>query len=73
MKNDKLAKLGIVMGHMVTDAMLKAIGTGLPEAALNELWPGRTINKRCVRAIEAVLEKVNAKTAPKDKKKAGVK
>ena len=67
MKHDALAKLGIIIGHTVTHALLEAIGTGLPEAALNELWPRRTINKRALAAIEAALENANTKTAGKKK------
>ena len=71
MKNDKLAKLGIIIGHTVTDALILTIGTGLPEAALNELWPGRTINKKAMATIEAALKEVNKKTEPETKKKEG--
>ena len=69
MKKKELDKLGVIKGQMVTDDVLKAVGDKLPKAAIVELWKGRTINRRCLRAIDAAIkdaEPVKPKPAEKD-------
>ena len=49
-----LEKLGITKGHTVTAALISAAtDAGLPEAAINELWLRRTLNKQAMAAINA--------------------
>ena len=57
MSNSKLD--WIVAGQTVTDSRIaEAAKAGLPEAALAELWKGRTLNK-------AAVEKINQAKASK--------
>lgn len=52
-----LKDIGIVLGTTVTPSLIeKAKAAGLPDAALIELWPKRTINKKALAAIVAAVE-----------------
>ena len=56
MSKAELIKLGIIIGHTVTKALIKKAKTGkLPDAAMSELWQGRTLNKKAMRAIEKAI------------------
>lgn len=54
--NEELKTLGIVTGQTVTQSMIEAAtAAGIPEQALAELWPRRTLNKQAMKNIEAAL------------------
>lgn len=59
----KLADIGIVIGHTVTDGIIDA-ANHLPDAARRELWRGRTLNKQAMAAIVAAVEDDTDEAAP---------
>jgi len=64
-----LEKLGIVKGQTVTADLLKSLeGSDLPEAALSELWVGRTINKIALYSIDEKIALAQVKAKPKKEK-----
>jgi len=51
-----LSALGIKVGHTVTESVFRAAAeAGLPELAMEQLWPGRTINRDAMVAIDAAI------------------
>jgi len=65
---NKTLETMLAVGQTVTDAVLDAAGKAkLPEAAMAELWKGRTINRRALEAIKAAV----AADKPAAKKKGG--
>tara|TARA_R110000824_G_scaffold752_5_gene4722 strand:+ start:1145 stop:1381 length:237 start_codon:yes stop_codon:yes gene_type:complete len=59
MMKEDLKTLAIVTGQTVTPGMIEAAtAAGLPEQALAELWPRRTLNKQAMKNIEAALAPV---------------
>ncbi len=57
----------LAVGQTVTQTVLDAAEKAkLPEAAMAELWKGRTINRRALEAIKAAIA-AGKSTAKKDK------
>ena len=66
----KLEKAGIIIGHTVTETMIaKAAKADLPDAAMVQLWPKRTLNRAAMAAINKATKGQPAKppTPAKDK------
>ena len=63
-KNELILKVGQTI---TTAIMTQAEQAGLPVAALAELWPKRTLNKRAITIIETAIKKA-AKKGQAEKK-----
>ena len=53
----KLEKAGVIIGHTVTATMIaKAAKADLPDAAMVQLWPKRTLNRAAMAAITNAIK-----------------
>ena len=61
-----IESIGIQLGHTVTPSIMDAaIVAELPQAAMDELWPTRTINKVALQRInDAIAEETEPEPEP---------
>ena len=65
----KPEQLGIAVGRTVTKTIIESVAeASWPDAALAELWLGRTINKTAFKLILAALKQAKSESKTKEAK-----